>query len=93
MDISIIAPVIHHNNALCNHLTLISNGQLWVKRTKSNKKTQVLHIGNIRLDNSSILAIETEKPNELSSLWKLMVMACKAQAQEGEQGRFINFQS
>jgi len=51
----------------------------------------VLHIGNIRLDNSSILAIETEKPNELSSLWKLMVMACKEQAQEGEQGRFIDF--
>jgi len=51
----------------------------------------VLHIGNIRLDNSSILAIETENPNEPSSLWKLMVMACKEQAQEGEQGRFINF--
>jgi hypothetical protein len=40
----------------------------------------VLHIGNIRLDNSSILAIETEKPNELSSLWKLTFMACKEQA-------------
>ncbi len=51
----------------------------------------MLHIGNIRLDNSGILAIETEKSNELSSLWKLMVMACKEQAQEGEQGRFINF--
>jgi hypothetical protein len=50
-----------------------------------------LHIGNIRLDNSSILAIETEKPNELSSLWKLMFVACKEQAQEGARGRFINF--
>jgi hypothetical protein len=79
MDISIIPPVINPNNAPCNHLTLISN-RVWAKRTKSNKKTQVLHVGNIRPDNSSILAIETEKPNELSSLWKLTFMACKEQA-------------
>jgi hypothetical protein len=60
----------------------------------------VLHIDNIRLDslegqsilthNSGILAKETKKSNILSSLWKLVVMACKEQGREGEKRSSIN---